>query len=175
VLVSSAVSQAMGLRTTGDRSLLETLLARLQDKRLLLVLDNFEHVLKAAPEMASLTSSCSNLTYSQPAGRPCGCGARSATPFRLSGFPDSTRATDVKEAPRAPSVELFVDRVRKNSLDFELTQANAAAVARICRRLEGLPLALELAAAKVELLVPSAAIRISYSLQRLVGSLTPPT
>jgi len=70
VLVLSAVSQTLGLRTTGDRPLLETLLTYLREKRLLLVLDNFEHLLAAAPEVASLTGLCPSLTVLARTPRP---------------------------------------------------------------------------------------------------------
>ena len=166
VLVLSAVSQALGVRTTGDRPLLETLLARLHGKRLLLVLDNFEHVLEAAPEMASLAGSCPNLTILTTSRAPLRVRGEKRYPVPPLGLPDLVHAADVKEASRAPAVELFVERAQENSLDFELTQANAAAVAKICRRLEGLPLALELAAAKVELLGPRALFsRLDHALE----------
>ena len=152
VLVLSAVSQALGLRTTGDRPLLEALRAYLREKRLLLVLDNFEHLLDAALEVIGLVSSCPNLTVLVTSRAPLrvrGERRHFVLPLRL---PDPASTPDVKEVAESPAVELFVERAREAYPSFELTQENALIVATICRRLEGLPLALELAAAKVGLL-----------------------
>ncbi len=152
VLVLSAVSQALGLRATGDRSLLEALQAHLREKRLLLVLDNFEHVLGAVPEVASLVSSCPNLTVLATSRAPLRVRGERRYPVPPLGLPDPVHAPGVEEVARAPAVELFVESAREASPSFELTENNATVVAKICRRLEGLPLALELAAARVSLL-----------------------
>ncbi len=152
VLVLSAISQVLGLRTTGDRPLLEALQAQLREKKLLLVLDNFEHLLEAALEVVGLVSSCPNLAVL----------VTSRAPLRIRGerrhlvpplsLPDPAHTPSVKEVAESPAVELFVERARESFPSFALTQENALVVATICRRLEGIPLALELAAAKVSLL-----------------------
>jgi predicted ATPase len=150
VFVLSAVSQVLGIRTTGDRPLLEALRAHLREKRLLLVLDNFEHLLEAALEVASLISSYPNLAVLVTSRAPLrvrGERRHLLPPLRL---PDPAHTPGVKEVAESPAVELFVERARESSLSFELTQENTLVVATICRRLEGL--ALELAAAKVSLL-----------------------
>jgi transcriptional regulator with XRE-family HTH domain len=113
VLVSFAVSQALGLRATGDRRLLETLLAHLRDGRLLLLLDNFEHVLEAAPEMAFLAGLCPNLTVLATSRAPLRVRGEKRYPVVPLGLPGPVHAADVKELSRAPAVELFVDRARK--------------------------------------------------------------
>ncbi len=152
MLVLSAISQALGLRTIGDRPLLEALQVYLREKRLLLVLDNFEHLLEAAPEVASLVSSCPNLAVLVTSRAPLRIRGERQYPVPPLGLPDPGHAPDVEEVARAPAVELFVERAREASPSFELTENNATIVATICRRLEGLPLALELAAARVSLL-----------------------
>ena len=152
VLVLYAVSQALGLRTTGDRPLLEALLTHLREKRLLLVLDNFEHLLEAAPEVASLVGSCLNLTVFVTSRAPLRVRGERQYPVPPLDLPDPTHTPNIEEVAESPAVELFVERAREVSPSLKLTQENALIVNTICRRLEGLPLALELAAAKVGLL-----------------------
>jgi predicted ATPase len=166
VLVLSAISQALGLRTIGDRSLLETLLTHLREKRLLLLLDNFEHLLEAALEVAALVSSCPNLAVLATSSAPLRVRGERLYPVPLLELPDPTHTPDLEEVAESPAVELFVKRAREVSPSFKLTQANTAVVAEICRRLEGRPLALELAAAKVSLLGPTALLsRLEQALE----------
>ena len=166
MFVLSAVSQALGLGTTGDRPLLEALKAYLREKRLLLVLDNFEHLLEAAPEAASLVSSCPNLTVLVTSRAPLRVRGERRYPVPPLKLPDLARAADAKEVARSPAVDLFVERAREASPAFQLTENNATVVAVICRRLDGLPLALELAAAKVNLLGPTALLaRLDQALE----------
>lgn len=152
VLVLSAISQALGLRATGDRSLLEALQAYLREKRLFLLLDNFEHVLGAGPEVASLVSSCPTLTVLATSRAPLRVRGERQYPVPPLGLPDPVHTPEMEELTRVPAVQLFVERTREASPSFELTKNNATVVAKICRRLEGLPLALELAAARMSLL-----------------------
>ena len=116
VLVLSAVSQALGLRTTGDRPLLEALRAYLHEKKLLLVLDNFEHLLAAALEVVGLVSSCPNLSVLVTSRAPLrvrGERRHLVLPLRL---PDRTHTPDVTEVAESPAVELFVEPARESSL-----------------------------------------------------------
>jgi predicted ATPase/DNA-binding XRE family transcriptional regulator len=152
VLVLSAVSQAMGLRTTGDRPLIEALRAHLHEKKLLLVLDNFEHLLEAALEVVGLVSSCPNLAVLVTSRAPLQVRGERRYLVPPLTLPEPAHTPDVKDVAESPAVELFVERARESSPSFKLTQENALVVDTICRRLEGLPLALELAAAKVSLL-----------------------
>jgi predicted ATPase/DNA-binding XRE family transcriptional regulator len=154
VLVLSTVSQSLGLRLTGDQPLLEVLQARLHEKRLLLLLDNFEHLLEAATEVALLVGSCSSLAVLATSRAPLHVRGERQYPVPPLEVPDPTHTPDVEAVAESPAARLFIARASEASPTFELTQANAATVAMICRRLEGLPLALELAAAKVGLLGP---------------------
>ncbi len=143
VLVSGAVSQALGLRTTGDWPLLETLRAHLREKRLLLLLDNFEHLLEAAPEVVGLVSSCPKLAVLATSRAPLRVRGERRYPVPPLRLPDPARAPDAEEVARSPAARLFVERAREASPSFGLTQENAPVVAAICRRLEGLPFALD--------------------------------
>ncbi|MDQ5818620.1 MAG: NB-ARC domain-containing protein [Actinomycetota bacterium] len=155
-LVLSTIMQSLGLRETEGRAPCETLCAFLKEKRLLLVLDNFEHVLEAAPEVATLIESCPNLTVLATSRAPLRVRGEQEYPVAPLDVPDPTRVPDLQDVVGAPAVELFVQRARAASPTFELTRHNAASVAAICWRLDGLPLALELAAARVKFLGPTA-------------------
>ncbi|MDP8974589.1 MAG: helix-turn-helix domain-containing protein [Actinomycetota bacterium] len=152
VLLLSAVSQALGLRASGDRPLLEALLIHLRERRLLLVLDNLEHLLGAAPEVSSLVSSCPNLVVLVTSRAPLRVRGEREYAVPPLELPDLSRAPGAEEIAASPAVRLFVERARQTSYAFALTQRNAATVAAICRRLDGLPLALELAAARARFL-----------------------
>lgn len=149
--VLPTVARALGLRQTGG-PVREALRGALAPRRLLLVLDNFEHVVDAAVEIASLLDACAHLTIL----------ATSRAPLRIRGeheylvapleTPDPGGQLRAEIVGGAPAAQLFVQRAREVSPDFSLTQNNAATIAAICWRLEGLPLALELAAARARLL-----------------------
>jgi non-specific serine/threonine protein kinase len=155
-LVPAAVAQALGVRTTWPHSVVETVTTHLRDRHLLLVLDNFEQVLTAAEHVRSLVAACPRLTVL----------TTSRAPLRLSGereFPippldcaegEPAGAADAIAATEASA--LFVERAAAIQPGFSLDAQNVAAVNEICRRLDGLPLAIELAAARVKVLPPQA-------------------
>ena len=155
-LVLPAIARAVGVREGGDRSLVEGLRAALAGRRSLLVLDNVEQVLPAAPAVAELLAACPSLTAL----------VTSRTRLRVSGehdFPVPPLALPDRTAPPVPdrlgendAVRLFVARAHEVNPAFALTDANAVAVAEVCRRLDGLPLAIELAAAWAAVLPPPA-------------------
>ena len=128
----------------------------LRDKRLLLVLDNFERLLGAAPEVTALMEACPGLAVLATSRAPLRVRGEREYPVAPLGVPDPTRVPRLADVAGAPAVELFVRRARQASPSFEPSEANAAAVAAICWRLEGLPLAIELAAARVRFLGPTA-------------------
>jgi predicted ATPase len=166
--VADAIAAALPLNTWGA-NLSSDVKSYLCTRRLLLVLDNFEQALGAAPLVAELLSTAPGLVVL----------VTSRTVLRLSGeheFPVPTLAVpdtgppDAKVAKRYPAVRLFAERARAVAPRFELTSANAAAVAEICRRLDGLPLAIELAAARVKLLPPQALLaRLGDPMSLLTG------
>jgi len=153
-LVIPAVARSLGLREEGQ-SPREILHAYLREKRLLLVLDNFEHLLGAAPEVVDLIESTPELfvlVTSRAPLRVRGEQEYLVPPLKL---PRSTRSPAAEEVASSPSGRLFVERARAASPAFGLGEGNAAQVATICWQLAGLPLALELAAARVRFLSPS--------------------
>jgi predicted ATPase/DNA-binding XRE family transcriptional regulator len=155
-LVVATIAQALGLREAEGRTSREALYVYLREKRILLVLDNFEHVLEAAPEVVALVEACPHLVVLVTSRAPLRVRGEQEYPVPPLVVPDPTRLPVVEEVAGAPAVELFAERARAASPSFELTEANAAAVAAICWRLDGLPLALELAAARVRFLGPTA-------------------
>ena len=155
-LVASAIGQAVGVREAGTEPLPDRLKAVLRDGRHLLVLDNFEHVVEAAPLVADLLAACPGLTVlvtSRVRLRVSGEHEYAVPPLTLAAT-DETPSLDAVAA--AAAVRLFVARAQAVRADFALTAENAPTVAAICRRLDGLPLAIELAAARVKVLPPPA-------------------
>ena len=153
-LVIPNVARSLGLREE-DRSPREVLHAYLRAKRLLLVLDNFEHLLGAALEVVDLIESSPQLflmVTSRATLRVRGEQEYLVPPLKL---PRSTHSPAAEEVASSPAGRLFVERARAVSPAFRLGEGNAAQVATICWQLAGLPLALELAAARVRFLSPS--------------------
>jgi predicted ATPase len=166
-LVMSTVSRALGLReAAGVVRPLEILCQYLRERKFLLVLDNFEHVAEAAPEVAELLGSCPNLSVLVTSRAPLRVRGEREYPVSPLAVPDPTRMPEAEEVAEAPAAKLFIERAEDASAVFELTRANAAAVAAICWRLDGLPLALELAAAQTRFLGPTALLsRLDQALQ----------
>ena len=169
-LVASSVGEALGIREAGDEPLPDRLRAFLRDRRLLLVLDNFEQVVEAAPLVADLLTACRHvkvLVTSRVRLRVSGERERVVPPLRLAEF-DGPLA--VEDAARSEAVRLFAERAQAVKEDFALTPETVSAVADICRRLDGLPLAIELAAARVKVLPPPALLaRLERRLPLLTG------
>ena len=172
-LVLPTVAAVLGVRQGMERPIVDRLAAFLDDA-CLLVLDNLEQIPAVAPHIAELLIACPRLTVL----------ATSRAPLRVSGertfaVPSLTLPTigahttgspDLEELARAEAVHLFVERAQAARADFTLTEANGAAVAEICRKLDGLPLAIELAAARVGALSPAPLLsRLERRLPLLVG------
>ena len=170
VLVVSAVARPLGVREEGGRPLPELLAEHLADKRLLLVLDNLEHLLAAAPLVAELLASCPDLTVLATSRARLRIRAERAYPVPPLPVPDPGHPLPVDRLADIAAVRLFVERAQDVVPGFTLAPDNAGAVAAICRRLGGLPLALELAAAWTNLLPPSALLaRLEERLPLLTG------
>ena len=155
-LVMPTVLRALGLREAAGIRPLEVLCQYLRERKFLLVLDNFEHVAEAAPEVVDLLSSCPNLSVLVTSRAPLRVRGEREYSVSPLAVPDPTRMPEAEEVARAPAAKLFIERAEAASTAFELTQANAAAVAAICWRLDVIPLALELAAAQTRFLGPTA-------------------
>jgi predicted ATPase/DNA-binding XRE family transcriptional regulator len=155
-LIVPTVARSLDLRETDGRTPREALHAHLREKHLLLVLDNFEHVLEAAPEVSGLIEACPELMVLVTSRAPLRVRGEQEYPVPPLALPASTLSPDPEEVLGSPSGRLFVERARAASPSFSLGGENSSAVAAICWRLAGLPLALELAAAKARFLGPTA-------------------
>jgi predicted ATPase/DNA-binding winged helix-turn-helix (wHTH) protein len=167
-LVPRTVSTALGLEIRTEDPL-PGLIASLRDKRMLLLLDNCEHVIDAAADLAAaILSGAPGVNILATSREPL--GAAGEREYRLAplGSPKASSRLTAAEAAAFPAVQLFVERVTAIIEDFALTDENAPAVAEICRRLDGLPLAIEFAAPRVEVLgVEGLAARLDDSRQLL--------
>ena len=168
-LVLAAIAQVVGVRGAGGRPLQEGLRAFLGPRCLLLVLDNFEHVRAAAPTVATLLQECPRLTVLATSRAAIHVLGEQELPVLPLPLPATGNRSFVTDLAACPAVDLFLQRVQAVEPDFRLTAANAPAVAEICARLDGLPLALELAAARIRVLPPRALLaRLGHRLQILV-------
>lgn len=165
--VIAAIARVLEVKDTGGQPLLERVKAYLHDRQLLLVLDNFEHLLSAAPLVVELLEAAPHLkilTTSRAILQVYGEHEFVAPPLAL---PDRNRLPPPDQLQHYAAIELFVQRARAVQQEFTLSAANAHTVAAICVRLEGLPLAIELAAARTKLFSPQ------VLLTRLQDALTP--
>jgi len=163
----SRVAQQLKVRE-GGRPLLENIKDYLRDKDILLVLDNFEQLVSAAPVVAELLASAPQLKIITSSRVTLQLQGEYEYPVPPLDLPQGDRT--LEELAEYESVRLFVERARTVQPNFYLTKDNASAVAEICRRLDGLPLALELAAARIKLLQPQAILtRLNDSLKLLTG------
>jgi predicted ATPase/DNA-binding CsgD family transcriptional regulator len=154
--VLPAIARSIGLREAGSRSLDEQLAAALAPRNMILVLDNFEHLSAAAPDVADLLAACPRVRIL----------ATSRSGLRIAG----EHEIPLPPLELADAIELLIERARAVAPDFALSAANEEAVAQLCRRLDGLPLAIELAAARTKLLAPSEILERSESaLELLTG------
>lgn len=150
-LVPAATASTLGVREVRNRDLAQSIADSLASKHLLLIFDNFEHLLPAAPFLSTLLSACPALQIlvtSRASLRLYGEHEIAVAPLPL---PD---ANDLTDAADSPCVRLFYERARAARADFHLTPSLTPAVVEVCRRLDGLPLAVELAAARIKLFSP---------------------
>jgi predicted ATPase/DNA-binding CsgD family transcriptional regulator len=169
-LVVSTTAQALGLKEASYRPALERLQAYLKEKQLLLLLDNFEQVIVAAPLVAELLSACTKLKVLVTSRAALHLQGEYEFPVLPLAVPDLGRLPETEALSKFGAVALFIHRAQALKHDFALTRENARAVAEICVRLDGLPLAIELAAARAKLLSPQALLgRLDRRLQLLTG------
>jgi len=152
-LVAQVVAQALEVREQPNRPLRETLAETLREEHLLLILDNCEHLVEACAALVDgLLRACPDLKILATSRESLGVGGEISWPLPPLSLPDPEDLPPLEELERYEAVRLFVDRTRAIASTFELTERNAAAVARVCRRLDGMPLAIELAAARTKVL-----------------------
>jgi predicted ATPase/DNA-binding SARP family transcriptional activator len=159
-LVPDAIVAALGLMVQGHEQPLGTLARRLAERHMLVVLDNFEQVIAAAPALAELAQRAPRLHLLVTSRVVLRVRGGQEWPVSPLGVPPA--GSPAPQLAQAPAVRLFVERVRDVQPRFELTTGNATAVAELCRRLDGLPLALELAAASMRLLTPEQLLEQLY-------------
>jgi predicted ATPase/Flp pilus assembly protein TadD len=169
-LVLPTIANTLGLREEQGQTLLEQVVNVVGDQRLLLVLDNFEHVIDAAADVNAILDGCPSVTIVVTSRVRLGLYGEQEYPVPPLERPDLRRQHSVEDLAQNEAVALFVQRARALKPDFRLTESNAAAVADICVRLDGLPLAIELAAARIKLLNPQAMrARLDKRLPLLTG------
>jgi predicted ATPase/DNA-binding NarL/FixJ family response regulator len=168
-LVLDTIAHVLGVYQPGARPLLERL-AEFFSGRHLLVLDNFEQVARAAPQVAELLAACPTLKVLVTSRARLHLSVEHEFPVPPLALPAIHEALDAAALAHYSAVALFVQRAQAVKPDFALHAGNAFAIAEICRRLDGLPLSLELAAARIKLLPPQAMLaRLEYRLQLLTG------
>jgi predicted ATPase len=155
-LAVAGMARAVGADVAGTGSPLQALTEQFWDDAWLVILDNLEQVAGVAGDLHELLTSCPGLKLLATSRAALGLRAEREYPVPPLSLPADPATASLEEIAASPAVALFVDRARAVRPGFALTEANAAAVASICRRLEGLPLAIELAAARVRLLDPAA-------------------
>jgi len=169
-LVLSTIAQGLGVRDIVGRPLLDVLIDYLRGRQLLLVLDNFEQVLAAAAVADALLRACPGLCVLVTSRAALQLRGEHEYPVPPLALPDSGRAFTPDALSQYGAVALFIERATAIKPDFVVTNANAPAVAEICARLDGLPLAIELAAARIRLLSPEAMLpRLGHGLTLLSG------
>ena len=155
-LVASAIATALHLREGADRAIAEVVSEWLRERDLLLVLDNFEHVLDAAPLVTSLLGAAPRLRIVATSRAPLRVHGEHEYPVPPLRIPDARHLPSLGQLSQFEGVGLFIERAQAVRPDFSVTEASAPAIAEIVARLDGLPLAIELAAAKCRLLGPEA-------------------
>ncbi len=172
-LIVSLIVQTLGIREAGSQSPLEILKKNLQDSSpapMLLLLDNFEHLSQASPIVAELLAMAPNLKILVTSRAALHVYGEREFPVPPLALPDSRSMPPLEVLSQYPAVALFVERAVAAKPEFELDRENARAVTEICARLDGLPLAIELAAARVKVLSPTSLLtRLASRLQLLTG------
>jgi predicted ATPase/class 3 adenylate cyclase len=170
-LVIPTIIQTLGLREAGEQAPLEHLKEALQKKQTLLLLDNFEQVIRAAAHVADLLTVCPQLKVLITSREGLRVRAEHEFSVPALALPDIHHLPDADMLSQYEAVALFIERAQAVKAAFQVTNANAPAVAEICARLDGLPLAIELAAARIKLFPPQALLaRLTQRLPLLTRS-----
>ena len=169
-LVIPTIAQTLDIREMAGQPLLERLKERLQRQQILLLLDNFEQVASAAVQVADLLAACQQLKVLVTSRARLHVRAEHEFAVQQLALPDPAHLPDLVAMAHYAAVALFLERAQATKPDFQLTAANARTIAEICVRLDGLPLAIELAVARIKLLPPQALLkRLSSRLAILTG------
>jgi predicted ATPase len=172
-LVPFTIAGILKVKERSGQPILETLIEHLRAKRLLLVLDNFEHLLPAAEVVSHLLAVCPELTILVTSRAVLHLAAEHEYPVLPLALPDPRHLPELGALSQYDAVTLFVQRAQTVTPSFAVANENAPAVAEICQRLDGLPLAIELAATRIKLFPPQALLqRLSSRLKLLTGGAT---
>jgi predicted ATPase/transcriptional regulator with XRE-family HTH domain len=155
-LLADTLAHVVGALEQGEREPEDLLIEHLRDRNMLLILDNFEHLLAAAPVLANILSACPRVAMLVTSRGVVHLRGERTLPLAPLAVPTGTAPLSMDDLASSPAVTLFLERAQALRPDFQLTADNADAVAAICRRLDGLPLAIELAAARIRVLSPRA-------------------
>jgi predicted ATPase len=170
-LTASAIAKSVGMEPAAGGALLESLKAYLANREMLLVLDNFEQILDAAPIVGELLAAAPRLKVLVTSRAPLGLEGERDFPAPPLEAPDLRGEAAIEKLLAASAIQLFVDRAQAVRPNFALTDSNASEVARLCKSLDGLPLAIELAAARTKLFSPKALLsKLSERLDVLKAS-----
>jgi len=154
--VIPTIAHSIGLIESGSQPLLEQIKTSQRDKQRLLLLDNFEHVISAATPLVELLEACPAVKLLVTSRAVLRLRAEHQFTVPPLALPDPKHLPDDRSLAHVPAVNLFIQRVQAIKSDFQLTKDNATSIAEICIRLDGLPLAIELAAARITLFPPQA-------------------
>ena len=169
-LIASTIARTLKVKEIPGQDILDTVIEYLRDKQMLLVLDNFEHLLEGVSDVSALLAACPNLTILVTSRAVLRLSAEYEYGVPPLSIPDATHLPNLETLTQYDAVALFIERARAVRPNFAVTNENAPAVAEICHRLDGLPLAIELAAARVKLFPPQALLqRLSSRLKFLTG------
>jgi predicted ATPase len=170
MLVASTIAQALGLREHGAIPIQETIEDYLAAKEVLLILDNFEHLIEAAPIVAELLQAAPHIKILVTSRTPLRVRGEQAYAVPPMALPDPGRVEPLGTLMRYEAVDLFVQRARSAIPSFSLTAETAGVIAEICHRLDGLPLPIELAAARIRMMSPEQILtRLDAALSFLKG------
>jgi len=170
-LVPSTIAHSLGVQVSGKEAPLDRVVEHVRGKRMLLVLDNFEQIMPAATTVSSILSAGAELKVITSSRAPLRIAGEQEFPVPPLELPDPEKLPSLEVLAQSDAVRLFVERARAVKPDFMVTAENAGAVAEICYRLDGLPLAIELAAARTKLLSPQAMLpRLKKGLDLLASA-----
>jgi predicted ATPase/class 3 adenylate cyclase len=170
-LVDSTIASRLGLREEAHRSVFQVLTEHLESRRLMLVLDNFEHLLDASQVVSDLLGSAPHVNLVITSRSSLNLYGEQAFPVPPLALADPNALEDPEQIATGDAVSLFIERARTVSPDFEVSKDEVGVIARICARVDGLPLAIELAASRVRLLTPRQLLeRLERHLPALGGS-----
>jgi predicted ATPase/class 3 adenylate cyclase len=170
-LVIASIAKALTVREATNRPILESLEEYLRDRQVLLVLDNFEHLLASAAQVADLLSTCPRLKVLVTSREALHLRVERQFPVPPLTMPDRARREAADQLTRYEAIRLFIERAQAAKFEFAISDRNAHVIAEICYRLDGLPLAIELAAARVNIFPPEALLaRLEHRLALLTSA-----